>query len=186
MRLKIDLDNTTAALQEALVTFYNRVPNHSPIALSEFYSYTCKPRPDWAQAVHAFYRHEETWINMVQPYPDALDVIEHLAQWHEVIICSAFRRPELDTTPRKRRWLEKHRPSLVPLFRGGLEGFKPQIKADLLIDDAPQVFLEERIAHPNECLVVIDQPYNHDVQADVRIHGVATRGWRTIATLLGG
>lgn len=185
MRIKIDLDNTTAALQRAIVEFYNRV-HTNPISLDEFRSYNTKPRVDWISVVHAFYRDENLWVDTVQPYPGALDVIEHLAAWHDVVICSAYRRPEMDTTPRKRRWLEKHRPSLVPLFQGCLEGTKAKVRADLVIDDAPDVFGQEQVTNPNACLIVVDQPYNREVQADVRIHNVSTRGWHTIATLLGG
>lgn len=184
MRIRIDFDNTMVASQAACVEFYNRAYATQPVSLAEITSYHTPPRPDWRKAIHAFYRDPQLYVDHVQPYPFALNVVERLARVHAVEIVSGFKRD--DTTPRKRAVLERHQPSLAGLLRGVPAGTKQLSPADVTIDDEPSDLEAEKRLHPATTVLGIDQPYNRRLRLhpDVRILAVATNGWLVIEALI--
>lgn len=169
MRVIFDLDNTLANTVGAVTAFYNQTSGQPPVSCDDQTVYQENLGPAWLDVVHRFYETPQHYVDTVEPYPGALDAVEaSLAAGGSTKILSAYRKA--DTTPRKRLWLEKWRPSLIPILIGCRMGHKTRHQADVDINDHPGE-LYERWALDQRKTVVVDQPYNRTAD----MHRYATR-----------
>jgi 5'(3')-deoxyribonucleotidase len=96
----------------------------------------------------------------LEPLPHAIEVLERLAQTHDILIVSSSRTYAYTE---KEKWVKKHLPfigarNLIFTHR------KDMVRGDVLFDDAPHNLIA--FAESGRKAIAMDYPYNRNVDVD--------------------
>lgn len=182
----VDLDGIVADLHNPWVGWINDTfyPGSFGFSVEDITKYKIEDcvEPRIGRAIYGFL---EGCYTSLPPLPGALEALEWLHHaGFEIIIVSAPAH-SARTAADKLVWIRHHLPWLKrqDIFLGHR---KEMLKADVIIDDSPDILNKYRLAWPYARCITIDWPFNREVTVHCRAldYRDTTKAWQQIVEFL--
>jgi uncharacterized HAD superfamily protein len=180
MRLGIDFDGTIADVTEAKIRYARERLGEdlTPLETNRAQGLPRLGERRYVQMVEA--THATDWTLTMRPMLGAIEVLQALAEHHELFVITARNDDEIGWA---RAWLEPHGlpfRDVIHTSRGSKAAACETLAVDLMFDDSPLVLreLEPCALH----LALIDADYNRHLDLPDRAHRVD--GWPAFHSLV--
>lgn len=179
MRLGIDLDGVVADFNSGWVSRYNSEFGSS-LTTDQVDSWDAMGNLTHFESMGAFWRWASSGTHgsvfrHLDPYPDALDVLNRLRSSHEIVIITA--KPDWavhDTFA----WIAERR---IPTREVHITEAKWRVQCDIYLDDSPRQIVELHDNRPEATVCRFVRPWNDQVAGVVDI-----RTWHAFEAFVSG
>ena len=152
------MDETILDMVNPMLKQYN-TKYGTNLKMKDIYEYELSKYP----YLPDIYRQPGFFLKLI-PYPNAVEVITQLHEDGYFVLIASNAMCDGNIAAEKYLWLEKYLPFLLP-NNVALMAPKHLIKGDVIFDDAPHY-----IETFSGTTIVMDRPYNQEVEANYRIY----------------
>ena len=182
----IDLDSTIADTSKTIISLHNKLYPSKYIEFNEQHDWQFKPMINTKEELSDLFKlfdHEDFYKDVIV-FPNAIEIINELAENNRVVICSKHNESRKRIS---KEWINKVMPKVEVVFVDNFED-KGKLfdKVDYVIDDKPECF--ENFSDDTTCILFNEYQWNKDCESyercmnwnEVKSHIETREGFRTI------